>query len=74
MTSHCGSYMGVGLTHLLPQALCQGCHSELGGAVEMHISAVNHAMSAHAAARKDELRVVENVNQVSTSIWTTIAS
>lgn len=52
MKPHCGSYVSVGLTQFLPQALCQGSHSELGGAVEMHITAMNYTVPAHAATRK----------------------
>lgn len=46
-----GSDVGVRLTQLLSQALRQGCHGVLGGAVEMYIGAVNDAMSAHAATQ-----------------------
>lgn len=54
--------MGVGLTQLLPQALGQSCHSELGGAVEVYISTVDYTMSAHAATEED-IRVIQRVNQ-----------
>ena len=54
MKSHGGSDVAVGVTQLLSQTLCQGSHGELGAAVEMCISAVNHAMSAHAATQEHE--------------------
>lgn len=50
--SYCGSDVGVGLAQLLPQALRQGGHSILGGAVEMCVSTVNDTMSTHAATEK----------------------
>ena len=59
--SHGGSDVAVGVTQLLSQTLCQGSHGELGAAVEMCISAVNHAMSAHAATQEHEW-VVGEVN------------
>lgn len=49
VTFYCGSDVGVGFAQLLPQALRQGRHRVLGGAVEMCVSAVNNTMSAHAA-------------------------
>lgn len=62
MKSYCGSDVGVRLTQLLSQALCQRRHSELGGAVEMNVSTVNDTMSAHAATEED-VQVVGKVNQ-----------
>lgn len=50
--------MGVGLAQLLSQALCQGRHCVLGGAVEMHISAVRDTMSAHAATGEGDIEHV----------------
>lgn len=46
---YCGSDVGVGFAQLLPQALRQGRHRILGGAVEMCVCTVNNTMSAHAA-------------------------
>lgn len=53
MKSYCGPDVGVGLTQLLSQALRQGRHSVLGGAVEMCVSAVDYTMSTHAATEED---------------------
>lgn len=58
---HSDSDVGVCLPQLLPQALRQGCHGELGGAVEMCVSTGNHTMSAHAETDK-KVRLVVKIN------------
>lgn len=54
---------GVCFPQLLPQALRQGRHSVLGGAVEMCVSAGNNPMSTHAETDK-RVGAVVKINQV----------
>lgn len=54
--SYCSSDVGVGLTQLLSQALRQGRHCVLSGAVEMYVSTRNNTMSTHAAKDDDGKR------------------
>lgn len=52
MRSYCGSDVGLGVTQLLSQALSHGCHSVLGGTVEIHIRIASDTMSTHAATEE----------------------
>lgn len=60
---------GVCFPQLLPQALRQGCHGVLGGAVEMDVSIGNDPMSAHAETDKNVWLVLK-INHINLCAYT----